>query len=24
LTPGYDGVAYPVARTFSIGTQFGF
>ena len=24
LTPGYDGVAYPVARTFTFGTQFGF
>ena len=24
LTPGYDGVAYPVARTFTLGTQFGF
>ena len=24
LTPGYDAVAYPLARTFTIGTQFGF
>jgi TonB-dependent starch-binding outer membrane protein SusC len=23
LTPGYDAVAFPVARTFSFGTQFG-
>jgi hypothetical protein len=24
LTPGYDAIAYPLARTFTIGTQFGF
>ena len=24
LTPGYDAVAFPVARTFTFGTQFGF
>jgi len=24
LTPGYDAVAYPLARTFTLGTQFGF
>lgn len=24
LTPGYDAVAYPIARTFTIGTQFGY
>jgi TonB-dependent starch-binding outer membrane protein SusC len=24
LTPGYDAVAFPVARTFTVGTQFGF
>jgi TonB-dependent starch-binding outer membrane protein SusC len=24
LTPGYDAVAYPLSRTFTIGTQFGF
>jgi hypothetical protein len=24
LTPGYDAVAYPLARTFTFGTQFGF
>jgi TonB-dependent starch-binding outer membrane protein SusC len=24
LTPGYDAVAYPLARTFTVGTQFGF
>jgi TonB-linked SusC/RagA family outer membrane protein len=24
LTPGYDAVAYPIARTFTFGTQFGF
>ena len=24
LTPGYDAVAFPIARTFTFGTQFGF
>jgi TonB-dependent starch-binding outer membrane protein SusC len=24
LTPGYDAIAYPLARTFTLGTQFGF
>jgi len=24
LTPGYDAVAFPVSRTFTFGTQFGF
>lgn len=24
LTPGYDAIAYPLARTYTIGTQFGF
>ena len=24
LTPGYDAVAYPLARTLTLGTQFGF
>jgi len=24
LTPGYDAIAYPLARTFTIGTPFGF
>jgi TonB-linked outer membrane protein, SusC/RagA family len=24
LTPGYDAIAYPLARTFTFGTQFGF
>ncbi len=24
LTPGYDAVAYPIARTFTVGTQFGY
>jgi len=24
LTPGYDAIAYPIARTFTLGMQFGF
>ena len=24
LTPGYDAIAYPLARTFTVGTRFGF